>query len=251
MDTVVFDKTGTLTEGKPSVTAWHIVRDSAWSPQQFFRLMAAAEVGLYLLSLLYFQSLLYCNFLFPTLQANSEHPIAKAILEASRKFLGIPEPAIEGSPSTSPGTGKEDSLLSHLPAVSTFEAIPGKGVKCQVAEGDLLLGNERLLEDEDVAVPQEAQKFLEEVRAAGRTGIAVSLAGSFLGAVSVSDPVKPEARNVILALKKMFKVQCIILTGDSWQTARAIASELGVQRVFAQVLPSGKAQKIKELQVFL
>ncbi|PIN23727.1 Cation transport ATPase [Handroanthus impetiginosus] len=198
---IVFDKTGTLTIGKPVVVDTRIFIDT--SPQEFTSLVAAAEV-------------------------NSEHPLAKAIIEYAEKL-------------------RQDEAYHVWPEARDFESITGHGVKAVVQSKEVLVGNKSLMLDHNVTISQDAEEILAEVEGLAQTGILVSIDKELHGILAVSDPLKPEARQVISILKSM-KVNSIIVTGDNQGTANAIAKEVGIHTVVAEAKPEKKAEKVKELQ---
>jgi Cu+-exporting ATPase len=155
-------------------------------------------------------------------EAGSEHPLGEAIVRAA----------------------KHREIV--LPEVVDFEAIPGHGIRGS-ADGRLIwLGNRRLFAREgiDTAPAEEAMARLEQE---GKTAMLVGLDRALVGIVAVADTLKPEAKEAVAALRKE-KVEVIMLTGDNRRTAQAIADELGIDRVIAEVLPSDKARIIQELQ---
>ncbi|HHY46040.1 MAG TPA: copper-translocating P-type ATPase, partial [Firmicutes bacterium] len=133
-----------------------------------------------------------------------------------------------------------------LPQAEEFEAIPGHGVRARV-EGHLVLaGNERLMEREGISLAgltKEARAF----SAAGKTPIMVAIDGEPAAVIAIADTVKPGAREVVDALHKM-GVQVVMLTGDSRLTAEAIARDIGIDRVLAEVMPQDKANEVRRLQ---
>ncbi|CAN4127393.1 unnamed protein product [Withania somnifera] len=198
---IVFDKTGTLTTGKPVVVNTKLFRSMVL--REFYELVAAAEL-------------------------NSEHPLAKAIVEYAKKF-------------------REDEENPRWPDVQDFESITGHGVKAAVNNKKVIVGNKSLMLEQGISVPVDANEILAEAEELAQTGILVSVDGILSGVVVISDPVKPGAREVISILKSM-KVESMLVTGDNWGTANAIAMEVGISDVIAEAKPDDKAEKVKELQ---
>ena len=194
LDTVVFDKTGTLTIGEPSLKD---VVALAGDENDVLGYAAIAEYG-------------------------SEHPIAKAILNAA-KMRGIP-----------------------APEPKTFEAIPGQGVRVTHGNATILLGNRTLMADQGVAV-SAAEEDLIRLETQGKTAMLVSKNGVLMGVIAVADTIKPHAREAVESLKKE-GVNVIMLTGDNERTARAVAREVGIDEVLAGVLPKDKAGVIRGLK---
>ncbi|GER38870.1 copper-transporting atpase p-type [Striga asiatica] len=198
---IVFDKTGTLTVGEPVVVSCRLLKDM--SLQEFISLAASAEV-------------------------NSEHPLAKAIIEYAKTC----------------GLAKQNPVW---PEARDFQSITGDGVKALVRNKQVLVGNKSLLSNHNVTIPVHAEEILAEAEKSAQTGILVSIDNELHGILSVSDPVKPEARQVISILKSM-KIDSLIVTGDNKGTANAIAKEVGIRTVIAEAKPKSKADKVKELQ---
>ncbi|KAG9441214.1 hypothetical protein H6P81_017068 [Aristolochia fimbriata] len=199
---IVFDKTGTLTMGKPVVVSTRLLKN--YVLRDFYELVAAAEV-------------------------NSEHPLAKAIVEYAKKF------------------GDEND--GHVwPEVSDFVSITGHGVRAMVQSKQIIVGNKSLMLDSGIPVSVEAEDILVETEEMAQTGILVAINSELVGVIAISDPLKPGAQDVISILKSM-KVKSIVVTGDNWGTAKAIANEVGIETVVAEAKPEDKAEKVKELQM--
>nr|XP_017223803.1 PREDICTED: probable copper-transporting ATPase HMA5 isoform X2 [Daucus carota subsp. sativus] len=198
---IVFDKTGTLTMGKPQVVDTKLLRNMVLA--EFYELIAAAEV-------------------------NSEHPLAKAIVEYAKKF-------------------REDGENPVWPEARDFQSITGHGVKAVVRNKEINVGNKSLMLDLNISIPIDAEEMLAEAEGMAQTGILVSIDGQLTGVIAISDPLKPSAREVISILKSM-NVKSIMVTGDNWGTAMSIAKEVGIDTVIAEAKPEYKAEKVKELQ---
>lgn len=155
-------------------------------------------------------------------EAGSEHPLGEAIVRAA----------------------KHRNL--DLPKVKNFEAIPGHGIKARVEENAVLLGNRRLFEREgiDTAAAEATMTRLEHE---GKTAMLIGANGTLAGIIAVADTLKPEAKEAIATLKQE-GIAPIMLTGDNQRTAQAIARELGIENVIAEVLPADKARVVQELQ---
>ncbi|WP_243031713.1 heavy metal translocating P-type ATPase [Thermus altitudinis] len=188
-DTVVLDKTGTLTQGKPTLTE---TLGLALKPEEALRLAAALERG-------------------------SEHPIAKAVLEAAKN---LPLPEAEG-----------------------VRVLPGEGIEGVVAGRRLHLGGPALMERLKVALPEEAQELSQK----GYTPLYLADGEKLLAAFGVFDPPKPEAKEVVAALKAL-GLRPVLLTGDHPVPAQRVAEALGIQEVLAGVRPEGKVEAIRQLQ---
>lgn len=162
-------------------------------------------------------------------QVNSEHPLAKAIVEYAKKF-------------------RDDEENPAWPEACDFVSITGKGVKSTVKGREIMVGNKNLMTDHKVIIPVEAEELLAESEEMAQTGILVSINSELTGVLSVSDPLKPSAREAISILKSM-NIISIMVTGDNWGTANSIAREVGIDSVIAEAKPEQKAEKVKELQV--
>jgi len=194
VDTVVFDKTGTLTEGRPSVT--DVVPAAGVEEAAILRLAAAAD-------------------------AQSEHPLATAVVEAARKRSLVIDPP------------------SH------FKAVPGHGVQASVGGRTVLVGNRRLLDRNGVTVALEHEA--EKLRAEAKTVLYVAAAGRMLGLIAVADRIRPTAKSAVSALHDL-GIRVLLLTGDSRATAETVARTLGIDDVRAEVLPGDKAAEVRRLE---
>ncbi|KAF7849654.1 hypothetical protein BT93_L0425 [Corymbia citriodora subsp. variegata] len=198
---IVFDKTGTLTVGKPMVVNTKLLKNVV--PRDFYELVAATEV-------------------------NSEHPLAKAIVEYAKKF-------------------RDDEENPDWPEALEFISVPGHGVKAVVSNKEVIVGNKSLMSENNIAIPIETQEILAETEGMAQTGILVSIDGELTAVIAVSDPLKPGAHEVISILKSM-KVKSIMVTGDNWGTANSAAKDIGIDSVIAEAKPEQKAEKVKDLQ---
>lgn len=164
-------------------------------------------------------------------QANSEHPIAKAVMDYSKRLRH-----------------SFGSSTDHLPEVKDFEVHTGAGVIGKVGEKVVAVGNRRLMQAFNATVGRKVEDYISGNERLARTCVLVAIDGKVAGAFAVTDPVKPEAGCVISFLHSM-GISSIMATGDNWATATAIAKEIGIRKVFAETDPVGKAKIIKEMQV--
>jgi Cu+-exporting ATPase len=155
-------------------------------------------------------------------EKNSEHPLAEAIVK------GIQEKGIE------------------LPASEQFEAIPGFGIRSVVNEKELLVGTRKLLSKYNIVFDQ-ALPTMEDKEASGKTAMLVAIDGIYAGMVAVADTVKETSQEAVSRLKQM-GIQVVMITGDNQRTAEAIAKEVGIDHVLAEILPEGKAEEVRKLQ---
>ncbi len=155
-------------------------------------------------------------------EQSSEHPLAQAIVD------------------------KAKSQNLNLESTTGFEAIPGHGMKAAVAGRTLLVGNRKLMRDNNIAFDGHGE-HAASLEGAGRTVVYAATDGKFAGLIAIADAVRPNAKQAVEKLTAM-GVQVAMLTGDNRATAERIAGELGIKTVFAEVLPGQKADKVKELQ---
>ncbi|MED1468651.1 heavy metal translocating P-type ATPase [Bacillus salipaludis] len=155
-------------------------------------------------------------------EKQSEHPLAQAIVQ------GIKDKGIA------------------LKDVTEFEAIPGFGIKAIVEGKELLVGTRKLMKQFNVSA-ENALDQMDALEKAGKTAMLTAINGQFAGIVAVADTIKETSQTAINRLKNM-GIEVIMITGDNQQTANAIAAQVGVDQVIAEVLPEGKADEIKKLQ---
>ena len=195
VDTLVVDKTGTLTEGKPKVTA--IVPASSFSEAELLTWAASLE-------------------------RSSEHPLAGAILAATKAAdIAIPD-AVE------------------------FASVIGKGVTGQIAGRRVALGNAKLMADMGVALGDIEAKA-DQLRALGATALYLAVDGKLGGVIGISDPIKLSARDALDDLRSA-GIRIVMLTGDNRATAQAVARLLGIDDIEADVLPQDKNRMVKKLK---
>ena len=133
-----------------------------------------------------------------------------------------------------------------VPAAEAFRALPGRGVEGQVEKRQVLLGNPRLMQERNVpldGLAEKAQALADE----GKTPMYVAADGKALGVIAVADTVKPDSAEAIRALQSQ-GLEVVMLTGDNRRTAEAIARQVGIGRVLAEVLPEDKALQVRRLQ---
>jgi Cu2+-exporting ATPase len=189
LDVVIFDKTGTLTKGQPALTAV-----SGADETEVLRLAASVE-------------------------ADSEHPLARAIVAAAR------DRGIEPS------------------AAIAFEALAGRGARANVDGKDAAVGGPRLLSDLGLSADPVAEAWARE----GRTVLHVVLGSKVIGALAVEDEIRPESAEAIRQLHAM-GLKVAMITGDAQAVADSVAKRLGIDEVAAQVLPEDKAEAVKRFQ---
>lgn len=155
-------------------------------------------------------------------EKQSEHPLAQAIVQ------GI----------------KEKGIALH--DVSGFEAIPGFGIKATVSGKIVLVGTRKLMNRENVEM-SDALAQMDALEKEGKTAMLAAIDGYYAGIVAVADTIKETSKQAIHRLKEM-GLEVIMITGDNQQTAKSIATQVGIDYVIAEVLPEGKADEVKKLQ---
>ncbi|WP_067730745.1 heavy metal translocating P-type ATPase [Oceanobacillus damuensis] len=161
--------------------------------------------------------------LLASAEKGSEHPLAEAIVAYA--------------------TEKEIELAD----VEAFTAIPGHGIKATILGNRIIVGNRKLMADNQVDVHAVEEK-LTDFEIAGKTAMLIAINGTYRGTIAVADTIKETAPEAIKQLKEQ-GLEVIMLTGDNERTAKAIADQVGIDKVIAQVLPEGKAEKVKEIQL--
>ncbi len=196
---IVLDKTGTITQGKPTVTDFVTVNGIANSNE---------------LNLLH---------LAASVERNSEHPLAEAVVRYAR------------------------SQRVQLNDAREFEAIAGSGVQGYVWDRRLQIGTQRWMNELGIDT-SFLQKDWERLEYLGKTVIWIAVDKKIEGIMGIADAVKPSSVNAIRALQKM-GLEVVMLTGDNRRTAEVIAREVGIDRVFAQIRPEQKAATVKTIQL--
>ncbi|WP_373894819.1 heavy metal translocating P-type ATPase [Virgibacillus natechei] len=161
--------------------------------------------------------------LLASAEKGSEHPLAEAIVAyATEQDIDLDE-------------------------VDNFNAIPGHGIEATISGNQILVGNRKLMQDRLVTVGDEAQE-MAEYEGQGKTAMLIAINGKCRGIVAVADTIKETAPQAIKELQEE-GLEVIMLTGDNERTAQAIAGQVGIDHVIAQVLPEEKADKVKEIQL--
>jgi len=196
LDIVIFDKTGTLTRGSPALSG--VVAAPGTNRDDVIARAAAVE-------------------------ANSEHPLAKAIVAESRR-RGLPE----------------------LKAAN-FKALSGRGAQALVDGKNIVIGGPRLLTEAQVAVPAEVEKLTSSWAADGKTVLYAVAEGRLLGAFAVEDEIRPESSEAVTELHRL-GIRVAMISGDSKTVADSVARRIGIDEVAAEVLPADKASAVKRFQ---
>ena len=188
----VLDKTGTITKGKPAVTE---IIPFGITEQELLIIASALE-------------------------AHSEHPLAKAIIEKSKDI--------------------------SFPEATDFHAVGGNGLSA-LLDGETLDGGNYRFISRKCSIPEEFEIKIQELSDEGKTPVLFEKGGNFIGLIAVADTMKEDSVNAVKELKDM-GIHVVMLTGDNERTAKAIGGKTGIDDIIAGVLPDGKAQKIAELK---
>uniref|UniRef100_A0A671RBY2 P-type Cu(+) transporter n=1 Tax=Sinocyclocheilus anshuiensis TaxID=1608454 RepID=A0A671RBY2_9TELE len=221
---VVFDKTGTITYGAPKVVQVKMLAEGNRMP----RSKLLAIVG--------------------TAENNSEHPLGAAITKYCKQELGT----------------------ESLGTCTDFQAVPGCGIRCLVSNTEnllkrddsdseenqrnatasftVLIGNREWMRRNALQVRADVDEAMTEHEKRGRTAVLVAVDNELCAMVAIADTVKPEAELAVHILTAM-GLEVVLMTGDNSKTARAIAAQVGIRKVFAEVLPSHKVAKVEQLQL--
>jgi Cu2+-exporting ATPase len=196
LDLVIFDKTGTLTKGRPILAEVAVVEGI--TEEEALRLAAAVD-------------------------ADSEHPVARAVVEAARK-RGI-EPA----------------------SAKGFESLAGRGTRGKVDGRDVAVGGPRLLEELKIAPPETLRDATEPWDNEGRTILHLIVDGKVVAAFGLEDEIRPESKEAVDRLHEM-GIRVAMITGDARSVADSVARRLGIDEVAAEVLPADKASAVERFR---
>lgn len=240
--TVVFDKTGTITQGIPSVTKLcRFVSETVLPLKDMLAIIGSAE-------------------------NSSEHSLARAVVKFAKRVLQTEKFFRCSNFQVVPGCGLKtkvhydttsQSLLSvdtRVPEVvdmvkhnssdlNFFKLMDNEKVKCY----DVLIGNREWMKRNFLDVDEKISQRMEDYEMSGNTCVLCAIDGHIVSMIAIADQVKDEANLVVYTLKKM-GLDVVLLTGDNRKTAAAIAKQVGIKKVYAEVLPSHKVAKIKELK---
>ncbi|KAG7464824.1 hypothetical protein MATL_G00169680 [Megalops atlanticus] len=250
IQTVVFDKTGTITYGTPEVIQVKLVVEANRMPKS--RLLAI--VG--------------------TAESNSEHPLGAAIAKHCKKelrnevlgactdFQAVPGCGIHCQVSNTEALQRHDDGEERNERNSVLvqigDSMTGSGshplimepeplTQVQSASYSVLIGNREWMRRNGLQVRREVDEAMIEHERRGRTAVLVAVDGLLCAMIAIADTVKPEAELAVHTLKSM-GLEVVLMTGDNSKTARAIAAQVGIRKVFAEVLPSHKVAKVEQLQ---
>uniref|UniRef100_A0A8C5XIX9 Copper-transporting ATPase 2 n=1 Tax=Microcebus murinus TaxID=30608 RepID=A0A8C5XIX9_MICMU len=229
--TVMFDKTGTITHGIPRVMRFLLLVDTATLPLR----KVLAVVG--------------------TAEASSEHPLGVAVTKYCKEELGTETLGYCTDFQAVPGCGIGCKVSSVEGILAHSERPPGERVGGSLpAEKDaapqtfsVLIGNREWLRRNGLTLSSDISDAMTDHEMKGQTAILVAIDGVLCGMIAIADAVKPEAALAVHTLQSM-GIDVVLITGDNRKTARAIATQVGIKKVFAEVLPSHKVAKVQELQ---
>jgi Cu+-exporting ATPase len=229
VNAIVVDKTGTLTEGKPKVqdvltlaTGVRTGSGSDWVSSYSGTTAAAGPMTEGGRDLEF--SVDDILRLAASLERNSEHPLASAIVAAA-----------------------DQRAIASVP-VTDFESLTGSGLRGVVEGREVSIGNDRTVPAKSQS-RKDAMERAADLRALGQTVMFITINGELAGLIGVADAIKPSAKRAIDELHRQ-NVQVVMMTGDNRATAEAVAKQLGIDQVFAEVMPEDKAAKVKELQAY-
>lgn len=192
VDTIILDKTGTITEGKPKVTAVKWLNDDNTKAT-----------------------------ILKTIEQQSEHPLAQAVVEAFNTFDKVP--------------------------LEDFESITGFGVKATVNGETYFVGNQKLMENENIRISDNLQQFANDYYEKAATVLFFGSSLEVVAIIAVQDAIKPTSVQAIEDLQRD-GIEVIMLTGDNEATAKAVSHQLNIKRYKAGVLPQDKSEFVKQLQ---
>ncbi|MCG9890147.1 MAG: heavy metal translocating P-type ATPase [Thermosynechococcaceae cyanobacterium MS004] len=198
IQTIILDKTGTLTQGKPTVTDF--VSISGMNASDELRLLQLAA----------------------SVERNSEHPLAEAVVQYAKS--------------------QEQEFLE----VQEFEAIAGSGVQGIVLSHKVQIGTQRWLAELGID-PQSLANHGDRLEALGKTVVWILVDGGVQGIMGISDALKPSSVSAVRTLQRL-GLEVVMLTGDNRPTAEAIAREVGIKRIFAEVRPDQKVAQVQAIQ---
>lgn len=193
IDTVVLDKTGTITEGKPKVTDIY----SKITEKELLQIAGSLE-------------------------KNSEHPLAEAIMEEIEKRNIIPE------------------------QIEDFSSFPGRGIKGNLGDNSFFGGNLAFMKENSINIDNEKAK-VEELEGSGKTCLFFAKNNELIGIIAVADTIKSTSNSAIEELKKL-KIKVIMLTGDNKIASNAIGKKVEVDEIISEVMPEDKEKEVEKLQ---
>lgn len=247
--TIIFDKTGTITRGIPRVMLTKLfVSEDQLTEKEFIAICGTAESG-------------------------SEHPLGQAVVTHAKEVLNVStvskctnfkaemgyglsctvsniECMLQGPPignGTSHVQNDQPKEDSHTKVQEPQNIEPDIVISSDPREYDVLIGNRAWIKKNNLEISEEMDAALSAQERQGQTAVLVAVGGVLVGMIAIADTIKPESPSVIRILKEM-GLEVVLLTGDNKQTAETIAAQVGITKVFAQVLPQNKVEKVAEIQ---
>lgn len=220
VDAVIFDKTGTLTKGKPAVTFFSIVATDFQFWNEVLQQSDDMKHG----------TKLHLLWLLGSLERNSEHPLANAIVSYADTYL--------------------PSEISYVQPTD-FIASTGRGASGAIGDNaQVAVGNRAFCQLNCISIDSSTEEKLRKIERQGSTAIIAAVNGVIVAVMGVADELKSDAAAAIQHLRQKMKVDVWMVTGDNRRTARAVARKLNfpMDRVIAEALPVAKVQKVQELQ---
>ncbi|GAA4452907.1 heavy metal translocating P-type ATPase [Nibrella saemangeumensis] len=209
VDTVILDKTGTITEGKPTLT------DQIWLNEQ----TNTAEN----------------RQILRALESQSEHPLADAVVKGLSE---LPSSPLKGELIRPDNAAK---------SIQNFTSLTGRGVNGTVGDTAYFVGNESLIREQQITLPAPLAEAAARLRDEAKTVVFFANAQTVLAVLAIADRIKETSRAAIASLQRQ-GIEVWMLTGDNQQTAAAVAHQVGIRHVKAEVMPDDKAQLVKQLQ---
>jgi Cu+-exporting ATPase len=158
-----------------------------------------------------------------SVEKNSQHPLAEAVVKSAEK----------------------ENI--NIETSQNFDTFGGKGVKAVVESKEIIIGNRTLFKDRNITIPQDTEEKLSKFENEGKTAVLIATENSLSGAIAIADTLKETTKDAIEKLKKT-GLKVVMITGDNERTANAIAKQVGIENVIAEVLPQDKSEEVKRLQ---
>ena len=158
-----------------------------------------------------------------SVENNSQHPLAEAVVKKAQ----------------------EENI--NIETSQNFDTFGGKGVKAEVEGKEVIIGNRALFKDRNIAISEEMEEKLSKFENEGKTAVLIATDNSLSGAIAIADTLKETTKDAIERLKKT-GLKVVMITGDNERTANAVAKQVGIENVIAEVLPQDKSEEVKRLQ---
>lgn len=230
---LALDKTGTLTQGKPRIMDIIVIAPEPAVKIASTQMLVSVGKDVSGLNLgVPDTPVIDWNFsetdvlrLAAIAEAGSEHPLGGAILAEAYQLLG------------------------EIPFASEFESFTGRGVRAVYEGAEIVVGNPGLMDEMGISVNLETRRHLSRLKQGGRTSVLVAYDGMMVGVLGIADTIRGQAREMVERLREAGLKQIVMLTGDDRITAEAIAAQVGITDVRAELMPEDKLEVIRSLQV--